>query len=215
MALDLQPTYDGKIHLIIGPMYAGKTSELIRIRKRSKIAGRRTISIKYCRDTRYGTHPGFSTHDEAHDREHDHEHDHSFMSNPQGLDETARLLGLYVNPRKYDDVFIDELQFYHDGPQTCDKLANLGYHVYVSGLQSDFRRQPFPSVAGVMAMAETITHLTSIDSQTGGDASFTQRFTHQRAIEVIGGLETYRASSRKTYFRNLDNNTEYTEIPIP
>ena len=121
----------GKIHLILGPMYAGKTTELIRLRNRAKSAGKKCLIIKYCKDIRYDIEK-LSTHDQL--------KIDALISEGNNLRKTLLKI---PNLTDYDCLFIDEIQFYEDAATVCDQLANEGYEVIVCGLQSNFKRQTF------------------------------------------------------------------------
>jgi len=177
----------GKIHLIIGPMYAGKTTELLRLKKRAEIAGQKCLAIKFYKDLRY---------DEAKLSTHDQEKTDAFVSKGNNLKNTVDSV---IDLHQYDSIFIDEIQFYEDGAETCDDLANRGFEVVVSGLQGDFKRKKFGCIPDLIPLVEKITHLTAVDSRTGGDAAFTARLTDETAQEVIGGKETYIAVDRFHY----------------
>lgn len=185
----MEYTYTGTIHLIIGPMWAGKTSELIRLKRRSDLIGRKTLCIKYFNDCRYSdeninTHDGVSY--------------PAIKSTGKSLKETIKNINNVLN---YDDVFIDEIQFYDDACEICEMLANCGINVIVCGLQGDFNRNGFKSVIELLPKADKITHLTAIDKKDGNDCAFTKRLNTDEKIEVIGGKDIYEACNRKNYFK--------------
>ncbi len=190
----------GSIHLIIGPMYAGKTTELIRLKNRAEIAGKKCLVIKYQNDTRYDVSK-LSTHNlimiEA------------ISSINNSLKQTMHNI---VNLQEYDCVFIDEIQFYKDGANVCDELADAGYEVIVSGLQGDFERKRFECIADLIPHAEKITHLTAIDSTTGEEAAFTARITNEIEQECIGSNEMYLAVDRLHHLKIQKNKVNDLKI---
>lgn len=177
----------GKIHLILGPMYAGKTTELIRLRNRAKLAGKKCLMIKYYKDIRYDTEK-LSTHDQL--------KIDALISEGNSL--TKTLLKI-PDLTYYECLFIDEIQFYEDGAVVCDQLANEGYEVTACGLQSNFMRKTFKVISELVGFSDYLTHLTAIDSKTGNQASFTARLTNETEEEIIGGQDTYIAVDRCHY----------------
>ena len=179
--------YTGKIHLIIGPMYSGKTTELLRLYKRYYLAGKSCILIKHKDDTRYET-DYVVTHDKK---------------RLKALS-TKTLSNIYSNSdvSNSEVICIDEIQFYNDAADTCDKWANDGKIVIAAGLNGDYLREPFEQVSRLLAKVEmnNLTALTAICTETGQQASFSKRITNEKEIKVIGGSEKYIACSRKSYF---------------
>ncbi len=185
----------GSLHLIIGPMFCGKTTELIRLKTRAEIGQKKCIMIKYSKDTRYDSGEGdvrvtLSTHDQ---RKAD-----AINSVGNNLHKTIDSIN-HID--QYDYIFIDEIQFYEDGAEVCDQLANRGFQVVACGLQSDHLRQPFGCIPNLFSCADKITHLTAIDAETGGEASFTARLSNETEQEVIGGADKYIAVDRSHYFQ--------------
>jgi len=168
-------------------MYAGKTKELLRLKDRAEIAGRKCLVIKFYKDVRY---------DEKKLSTHDLIKSDALISSGNNLRATVDSISDLLD---YDCIFVDEIQFYEDGAETCDKLANEGFEVVVSGLQGDFQRKKFGCIPDLVPLAEKITHLTAIDAQTGEEAAFTARLTAETAQELIGGKESYIAVDRLHY----------------
>jgi len=111
----------------------------------------------------------------------------------------------------YDVICIDEIQFYEDASEICDLWANNGKIVIASGLNGDFKREPFEQISKLLPKAEKMTFLSAICTQTGKEASFSKRISNEKEVKVIGGSEKYIATSRKAYF--TDTNYEmHTQI---
>ena len=103
-----------------------------------------------------------------------------------------------------DAIAIDEAQFLDEElGSICNKLANLGYVVYVSGLDLDFRGIPFPTMANVLAYADHVTKLTAICTVCGAEANRTQRLINDEPAKIsdpiikIGDKESYEARCRQ------------------
>ena len=185
--------HDGSIHLILGPMFSGKTSELMRLKNRSEIAGFKSLVVKYYLDKRYSNDLSSKlyTHDKI-----GYECIQSVGNMLINTLDSVPDLGNY----KY--IYVDEIQFYKDAAETCDRLANMGFNVVVCGLQGDFMRRVFPSIAQLIPLCEKITHVTAIDKYNGREGAFTKRTTTDTAVEIIGASEIYESVSRQSYFRN-------------
>ena len=105
---------------------------------------------------------------------------------------------------KIDAIAIDEAQFLDEElGSICNKLANSGYVVYVSGLDLDFRGIPFPTMANVLAYADHVTKLTAICTVCGAEANRTQRLINDEPAKIsdpiikIGDKESYEARCRQ------------------
>ena len=172
----------GKINLICGPMFSGKTSELYRRYNRYKLAGKKCVLIKYSNDNRYSENK-IVTHDNNH-------YDAIKCSNLKEIENITDI---------YDVICIDEIQFYSDAAEYCDKWANHGKIIEVCGLNGNYKREPFNQISLLIPIVENITFLTAIDEKTGEEACFTKRIIDSDELEIIGGKETYIACSRETY----------------
>ena len=179
----------GFIHLIYGPMYSGKTSELFKLKNRAEIANKRCLLIKYSFDTRYDEK-------EADNKLFTHEKvsQVAVLSKGRSLNDTLSQYDM----KHYDAVFIDEIQFYDDADIVCDRLANLDKEVFISGLQSSFERKPMGKMPELFCISEIHTKLEAVCTVTKkNNACYTYRKTSDSQEEVIGGLETYIPLSRK------------------
>ena len=181
--------YSGNIHLIIGPMFSGKTTELLRIYNRYRIANKKCILIKYKNDNRYSNDHKVVTHNNKW-------HDAQFSC--------TNLSEIFKNTHiiNADVICIDEIQFFQDADVICDMWANNGKFVIVSGLNSDYNREPFDVISKLIPKIENITYLTAICKQSGNNAHFTNRITMDKDKLLIGGEETYNAVCRKKYFNS-------------
>ena len=180
----------GWIEIITGPMYCGKSEELIRRINRVKIAKQKVKVFKPIIDNRYDksnvvSHSGKSI--EAVSVDHPEE---IFKK----IDEDT------------DVVAIDEIQFFHhDVVEICEKLADRGVRVILAGLDRDFRGEPFNPVPELMAMAEYVDKLHAICVSCGEPASRTQRLIDGRPasyddeIILVGAEEVYEARCRSCH----------------
>lgn len=187
-----RPAAGGRIEAISGCMFSGKTEELIRRLHHVQIARQRLVAFTPRRDTRYlsgnlVSHNGIRI--EA----------RIIESVSEILDQIEE--GIQV-------AAIDELHFL-DGADTivgiCQELADRGIRVIVAGLDQDFRAEPFPAMAQVMAIAEQVDKLYAICVRCGAYATRSQRLIDglpapaDAPTIAVGGLELYEARCRACY----------------
>jgi thymidine kinase len=180
----------GWIEVITGPMYSGKSEELIRRIRRVKIAQKKVKVFKPLIDDRYSndnvvSHSGDSI--EAIPVDH-----------PEELYE-----------RLEDDVevvAIDEIQFFSEEiVDICENLADKGKRVIVAGLDRDFKNEPFVPMPELLSRAEYIEKLHAICLQCGDPATRTQRLidgepaSYDDPIILVGATENYEARCRSCH----------------
>ena len=131
----------GRIEVVCGSMFSGKTEELIRRLKRAKFARQRVIIFKPVIDTRYSDTNVVS-------------HDHNAIPSTPVQDSEDVL----QNAAGYDVIGIDEAQFFDEGlVDVCNKLAYRGMRVVVAGLDMDFKGIPFGPMPALCAVADEVT----------------------------------------------------------
>lgn len=170
-------SYTGRIEMVVGPMFSGKTSELIRRLKRHSIAGMKCLAIKYQKDIRYSA-DNISTHEKV-----------IYHAKP-----AMELLPLFEEARRYDVIGIDEGQFFGDVIKFATDLRNCGKTVIISALDMDFRREPFAFTAMLMAISDECQKMKSVCVVCKKDAAFSKRLIDDTSLEVIGGSEVYAAT---------------------
>jgi thymidine kinase len=177
----------GSLIVITGSMFSGKTEELIRRVRRALYARRSVQVFKHAIDTRSGrteirSHNGVP-------------HEATAVSKSEALlekvDETT------------DVVAIEEAQFFDEGiVEVCRKLADAGYEVVATGLDMDFRGEPFGPMPRLLAEADEVVKLRAICARCGRDASRSQRLIDGRPAPVfapiilVGAAESYEARCR-------------------
>jgi len=176
---------EGSISLIFGPMFSGKSTELVRRLKRFQIAKRRVLVIKYGKDVRYSVDK-LSTHDRQ----------------MMPAVSASRLEEVIDRIDGYDVIGVDEGQFFPDVVQFCEDVAQLGKTVIVSALDGDFRRKPFGSILELIPLAEYVVKLSAVCMICTADAAFSKRIVEGDEIEKIGGSDMYVAVCRKCYNGN-------------
>jgi thymidine kinase len=186
----------GRIDVILGPMFAGKTTELIRRVQRAELQRLRCIFLSYSENSLAKT---LTTHD--------------CLSVPATA--CPLLMPLWEHCFAYEVIAIDEGQFFPDIPEFSQLMANSGKTVIIAGLDGTYQRKPFGRFLELIASCESITKLSAICPATGGEAFFTRRTVASTEIELIGGTEAYAAASRTAYFdRATDGQNQLILGPV-
>jgi thymidine kinase len=174
----------GWIEVVTGPMFSGKSEELIRLLRRAAIARQRVAVFKPALDNRFATSDVVS---------------HSQWRIPCEVVERAEEILNRLDPRT-EVVGIDEAQFFDDElPRVCSHLASLGKRVIVAGLDMDYRGIPFGPMPTLLAIAEKVDKISAICSRCGAPAAYTQRLTAAAAQVVVGAADVYEARCRRCH----------------
>lgn len=178
----------GRIEVICGSMFSGKTEELIRRLKRAKFARQRVEIFKPAIDTRYSEGDVVS-----HDS-------HSIASTP--IDASASIL-LFTS--EIDVVGIDEAQFFDEGlVEVCNELANNGIRVIIAGLDMDYRGVPFGPMPALCAIADEVSKVHAICVKCGSLASFSHRTVKNDKQVMLGETQEYEPLCRACYLEALE-----------
>lgn len=179
----LEANSRGQIQIIFGPMFSGKTTELMRRLKRYQIAKHKCLIIKYANDNRYDS-DGIAT------------HDRQVLPAVAAMD----LKDLKSKADEYTVIGIDEGQFFPDTVEFAEEMANRGKTVIVAALDGTFQRSGFGNILSLVPLAESVVKLTAVCMICFEEASYTKRTSAETSVEVIGGSEKYIATCRKCYF---------------
>jgi thymidine kinase len=167
----------GRIELICGCMFAGKTARLIERLRAAQAVRRRTLAIKHVIDVRYGARE-LATHD---GRRHA----------ARACRDAAEVAAV-VAAHRAEVVGIDEVQFFgRELAEVCRTLAAGGVDVIAVGLEHDAWGRPFPPVPQLAGMADSVTVMTVPCGVCGAEAHFTQRMTPVVDGNMIGGPGDY------------------------
>ncbi len=174
----------GWLEVICGPMFSGKSEELIRRIRRAEIARQRIQLFKPKVDDRYS-----ETEIVSHSQQ-------RLPSTPVA----SSLDILACVDDKTEVVGIDEVQFFDEGiVEVCDRLANMGKRVMAAGLDMDYLGRPFAPMPNLMAIAEYVTKQLAICMRCGDPAVHTQRLTDSTDTIVVGAQGTYEARCRRCF----------------
>lgn len=174
----------GSIQLIIGPMFSGKSSELIRRVRRFEHARRVVMVVRYAHDTRYSSEC-VASHDKAMLKA---------ISAVRLADARAQLDAVGA-----DVCAIDEGQMYEDIVEFAEDCASRGITVIVAALDGDFRRKPFGRILELIPLAEKVDKLSAVCVGCYGEAAFTERLTSATQVQLIGGADIYRPVCRRCF----------------
>ena len=190
----INPKSGGWLEVVCGPMFSGKSEEMIRRLRRAEIAGQRVIIFKPAIDDRYDvgdvvSHAGIRMRDVP------------VSSVPE----------LLIRAREADVVGIDEVQFFESTVvEGALELADGGARVVAAGLDQDFRRLPFGPMPALLAHAEFVDKLQAVCHRCGGPATTTQRLVNGHPAPysgetvVVGAAEQYEARCRDCHEAGVD-----------
>lgn len=188
------PQRGGWLEVVCGPMFSGKSEEMIRRLRRAEIAGQRVAVFKPQIDDRYDaadvvSHAGVR-----------------MRAIPVGT--VAEVL---ARAEGYDVVGIDEVQFFEETVvEAAQSLADRGVRVICAGLDQDFRRLPFGPMPELLARAEFVDKLQAVCQCCGGPATTTQRLVdgepapYDGATIVVGARDAYEARCRDCHRPGAD-----------
>lgn len=173
----------GRIEVVCGSMFSGKTEELIRRLRRAKFARQKVEIFKPTIDTRYSEEDVVS-----HDR-------HSIPSTPIQSSEEILTLSSDI-----DVVGIDEAQFLDEGiADVCNRLANRGIRVIVAGLDMDYKGVPFGPIPALCAIADDVTKVHAICVKCGSLAYISHRIVPDDSRVLLGETHEYEPLCRQCY----------------
>jgi thymidine kinase len=199
--------FTGKLEVVCGSMFSGKTEELMLRLRRAEFAKKKVVTIKHKIDNRKSfscivSHNGVKR--EA----------FPLTGCEQGIQTLQK-----IAEEQVDVIGIDEIQFFP--PETTGVLMRLveeGKRVIVAGLDMDFKGEPFGIVPQLMAMADEVVKLRAICMVCGDDANHTQRLingkpaSYHDQLILVGGDECYEPRCRTCYA--IDVKT-YVQQPLP
>lgn len=183
-----EPHRPGRIEVICGSMFSGKTEELIRRLRRAKFARQKVEIFKPAIDIRYSEEDVVS-----HDQNH-------IPSTP--LDSSASILLLSSD---IDVVGIDEAQFFDMGlVDVCNELANRGVRVIIAGLDMDFKGIPFGPMPALCAIADDVSKVHAICVKCGNLAYVSHRLVDNDRRVLLGETQEYEPLCRECYQKVIE-----------
>ena len=177
----------GWIEVICGSMFSGKTEELIRRLKRVEFANQKAVIFKPITDVRYSKSKVVS---------HDSNEIESIpVHNSKEIIKLAKGV---------DVIALDEAQFFDENiVSVCNNLANDGKRVIIAGLDMDFEGNPFGPMPNLMAVAEFVTKVHAICTETGNLANFSHRTSKSKDLVFLGERNEYEPLSRSAFYEKF------------
>jgi len=173
----------GRIEVICGSMFSGKTEELIRRLKRAQFANQKIAVFKPELDKRYSDEDVVS-------------HDlHSVKSRP--ISSPAAMLEVSDD---IEVIGVDEAQFFDSSlGEVCQKLADRGMRVIIAGLDTDYLGHPFGPIPALLAIAEDVQKVHAICVKCGDLANHSHRLSRSKDLVVLGEKDIYEPLCRKCF----------------
>ena len=180
----------GFLKLIIGPMYAGKSTELIRHIRKYKFLNKSILVINHKINNRYG-YEGITTHDKDEIKD---------CLNIENLEEILKDFNdLFL---KSDIIIIEELQFFKDAYKyIIEFVEKYNKTVICAGLVADYKRKQFGDILKLIPIADEIKILSALCSicKDGTSAHFSKRIVSENKQNLVGSVESYISVCRKHY----------------
>jgi thymidine kinase len=178
-----QEADEGRIELIVGPMFSGKSTRLIGVIRKFTYKAKKTIMVKYFADKRFTEKSEIVTHD---------------LLKYDSI-ECKNLREHFDKLKNYDIIGIDEGQFFPDLVEVCEELALMKKTVIIAALNGDFRMEPFPVIAKIIPKADKIKLLKAYCFNCHKDARFTLRIVQSNETVLIGAGEAYKPACRECH----------------
>lgn len=186
--------FPGKLEVICGSMFSGKTEELVRRLRRAEYANKSVLTIKHKIDNRK-SHSCIVSHNGVERQA------FPISGCEKGIDALRKVVD-----QDFDVIGIDEIQFFPtEIIETIQLLVARGKRVIVAGLDLDFKGEPFGIVPTLMALADDVLKLHAICLVCGDEANFTQRLINGQPAKyddqliLVGADECYEARCRSCY----------------
>jgi thymidine kinase len=195
--------YPGRIEVITGPMFSGKSEELIRRLKRAQIAKRRVTCFKPDLDIRYHR-TAIASHSAQ-----------TLEALPvSNMEELKAVLMPMVEA--VEVVGIDEAQFFDPSlVSLSNELVHLGKRVIIAGLDTTFTGKPFAPMPELLAIADEVLKLSAVCMQCGAPAVHTQRLGSNQTLVLVGAAGVYEARCRACFQPWTDQHgSEQMELPV-
>lgn len=198
------PTGPGVLEVITGPMFSGKSEELIRRLTRARIARQRVLCFKPDIDLRYH-HTRIASHSAQ-------THEAYPVTSVEHLRDT-----LFPQLEAVEVVGIDEVQFLSaDVIPLVSELIAGGKRMLLAGLDMTFEAEPFGPVPALMAMADKVTKLSAVCMVCGASAIHTQRLSSSQALVMVGATGLYEARCRAHFHPHTDpHGPQQMQLPQP
>jgi thymidine kinase len=185
----------GKIKLILGPMFSGKSTRLVETVRKYTYKNKKTVLVNFIDDKRYSENSQIVTHD---------------LNKYDSL--SCKMLGeIYDIIKNYDVIGIDEGQFYSDVVNISEKLAYNGKIVIIAALSGNFKMEPFETVSKLISKADKIKLMKAYCFYCQKTAGFSLRTVCSDQEILIGAGEAYRPVCKKCYYKYSNIKHDFLE----
>jgi thymidine kinase len=185
----------GKIKLILGPMFSGKSTRLVETVRKYTYKNKKTVLVNFIDDKRYSENSQIVTHD---------------LNKYDSL--SCKMLGeIYDVIKNYDVIGIDEGQFYSDVVNISEKLAYNGKIVIIAALSGNFKMEPFETVSKLISKADKIKLMKAYCFYCQKTAGFSLRTVCSDQEILIGAGEAYRPVCKKCYYKYSNIKHDFLE----
>jgi len=182
--MELVTGHIGWIEIVCGPMFSGKSEELMRRLRRARIARKRVQVFKPTIDDRYSADEIVSHSDQR--------------MKSEAVGSAREILGKL--DWRTQVIGVDESNFF--GPdlvEVAGQLADSGKQIIIAGLDTDYLGRPFPPMPDLLCLAESITKMLAICMRCGNPAKHTQRLVESGDLIVVGATGMYEARCRRCF----------------
>ena len=185
----------GKIKLILGPMFSGKSTRLVETVRKYTYKNKKTVLVNFIDDKRYSENSQIVTHD---------------LNKYDSL--SCKMLGeIYDIIKNYDVIGIDEGQFYSDVVNISEKLAYNGKIVIIAALSGNFKMEPFETVSKLISKADKIKLMKAYCFYCQKTAGFSLRTVCSDQEILIGAGEAFRPVCKKCYYKYSNIKHDFLE----
>ena len=168
----------GELHMIIGCMYSGKSTELLKIINYYKILDKKIFVINHKIDNRYGNDAIIS---------------HDKKSYPCYMTDNLLSIKSYKECLESDVIIIEEAQFFEDLKQFVEEFLSKQKIIYVAGLDGDSFMKPFGQILDLIPICDSVKKLSAlcIKCKNGKKANFSKRIVDNDKQKLIGSFESF------------------------
>ena len=191
MDFNLFSQNSGYLHLILGPMFSGKTTELIRIYNKYTACGIKCLMINHSYDTRYSNEGHVTSHSQG-------------QIKSLNINRLQDLIESPFEAYEHDVILINEGQFFPDLYEVVKMLVdNQKKHVFVCGLDGDFKREKFGQILDLIPLCDNVVKLKAVcQNCKKSDAIYTYRKTNDTQQTIVAEKDMYSALCRNCYINH-------------
>ena len=183
----------GSVEVILGSMYAEKSTELIKRVRRHEIANKKCLVFKHSLDCKRNNQIDIITHNQ-------HRYDAVAVNSIKEIYDQ-------ISGQVFDVIAIDEVQFFDDEVIGLARYVSqkLGGKIILAGLDMDYNGEPFGVMGMLCCIADNVTKLHAVCMSCGKDAKYSYRKTDEKGRISIGATDKYEALCEYCYLERKNN----------